>query len=129
MRINDVRALAQRRERERTGLFFAEGARAAAIALELGWEVEVIACMRRAAGGPTAGWVLAEARARGLPVIELPEEQFAALVAADERRAIAAIVRQRWARLADARPGAGLCWVALDGVQYPGNLWAVLRTA
>ena len=55
MRIKDVRAVAQRRERERTGLFFAEGARAAAIALELGWEVEAIACGGRPVARPRDG--------------------------------------------------------------------------
>jgi TrmH family RNA methyltransferase len=129
MRVRDVRALARRAERERTGLFFAEGARAAALALELGWAVEAVLFTPRAAGGAVAAWVLAEARARGLPVLELPEETFATLVRGDERHLVGAVVRQRWTRLGCERPGGGLCWLALDGVQYPGNLGTVLRTA
>jgi TrmH family RNA methyltransferase len=129
MRVGDVRALARRAERERTGLFFAEGARAAALVFELGWTVEAVVSAPRAAGGAVAGWVLAEARSRGVPVLELPEETFATLVRGDERHPVGAVVRQRWTRLACARPGGGLCWLALDGVQYPGNLGTVLRTA
>jgi TrmH family RNA methyltransferase len=129
MRVRDVRALARRAERERTGLFFAEGARAAALALELGWVVEAVVFASRAAAGAVAARVLAAARSRDVPMLELPEETFVTLVRGDERHLVGAVVRQRWARLECARPGGGLCWLALDGVQYPGNLGTVLRTA
>jgi TrmH family RNA methyltransferase len=53
----------------------------------------------------------------------------ASLVEQDGRHGLAAVVRQRWTRLDALRPDRDDCWVALDAVQYPGNLGTVLRTA
>jgi TrmH family RNA methyltransferase len=39
------------------------------------------------------------------------------------------VVRQHWTLLDEVEPEAGLCWVALDAVQDPGNLGTILRTA
>lgn len=51
---------------------------------------------------------------------------FRALARVHEPRGIGAVVRQRWTPLADARPAG--CWVALETVQSPGNLGAIIRT-
>jgi RNA methyltransferase, TrmH family len=42
---------------------------------------------------------------------------------------IAAIARQRWEPLPETRLVAGLCWVALETVQSPGNLGSIMRTS
>jgi TrmH family RNA methyltransferase len=46
----------------------------------------------------------------------------------DGPQGLAAVVCQRWASLADIRPGRELCWVALNEAQDPGNLGTILRT-
>jgi TrmH family RNA methyltransferase len=68
-------------------------------------------------------------REAGTPVLEVTAEVFRSLSAKEGPQGIGAVVRQRWLPLADADPEEGLCWVALDAVQDPGNLGTVLRTS
>jgi TrmH family RNA methyltransferase len=129
MRIKDLRALRQRKERERTGLYLAVGTRVVGEALALGAPLELLVASPELLRGTFAAGVLAEGRRAGLPVLELTAAAMASLVEQDGRHGLAAVVRQRWTRLEALRPGGGDCWVALDAVQYPGNLGTVLRTA
>ena len=129
MRIKELRALRRRAERERTGLFLAAGARVVGEALALGAPVELLAAAPERMRGPFAQGLLARARRDGLPCLELSATALAPLVEHDERQAVVAVVRQRWSWLDRLRPGPSDCWVALDAVQYPGNLGTVLRTA
>ena len=65
---------------------------------------------------------------RGIPLWETTPELFLRLSRAEEPQWIGAIVRQRWEPLASVASSPGLCWVALDKVQSPGNLGTILRT-
>jgi TrmH family RNA methyltransferase len=62
-------------------------------------------------------------------VLEVTAEVFRSLSAKEGPQGIGGVIRQRWLPLADADPEEGLCWVALDAVQDPGNLGTVLRTS
>lgn len=62
-----------------------------------------------------------------IPVIETSVEVFTSIVPDKHPQGVAAVVRQQWTRLDDITPDDGL-WVALSGVQYPGNLGTILRT-
>lgn len=42
---------------------------------------------------------------------------------------IAAILRQEWTPLTAARPGEGNGWLAVEGVELPGNLGTMIRTS
>lgn len=53
---------------------------------------------------------------------------FQNLAAKEQAQGLGIVARQRWLDLAHIRPAAGQCWVALDTVQYPGNLGTILRT-
>ncbi|HEY3082539.1 MAG TPA: RNA methyltransferase [Chloroflexota bacterium] len=129
MRIKDLRALRQRKERERTGLFLAVGTRIVGEALALGAPIELLVAAPELLRGQFASGVLDRAGRAGVPTLELTVAAMASLVENDGRHGLAAVVRQRWTPLESLRPGAEECWVALDAVQYPGNLGAVLRTA
>src|SRR5262249_29542685 len=59
---------------------------------------------------------------------EVTAAVFDTLAAKDVAQGVTAIVRQRWHALAHIRPDPQSCWVALDSIQYPGNLGTILRT-
>ena len=62
------------------------------------------------------------------PCLVVTGEVFDSLASKETAHGIGAVVRQRWEKLENIRPSGELCWVALDGVQYPGNLGTILRT-
>jgi TrmH family RNA methyltransferase len=61
-------------------------------------------------------------------MVEVTADVFQSLAAKEHAQGLGIVVRQRWLDLAHIRPGPGQCWVALDTVQYPGNLGTILRT-
>ena len=48
--VKDIRALAQKRHRDETGLFLAEGLKLVGDALDAGWEIQTLVIARAAAG-------------------------------------------------------------------------------
>ena len=127
--VKQIRALSRRGERERTGLFFVESPRAVieAIQLHVPLDTLVIApallknCRMR---------TLAQAQQRaGARCLEVTPEVFESLVLKENRGGLAAVARQRWTALDQIPVGRDRCWIALEGVQYPGNLGTILRTS
>lgn len=124
--IKAIRALRSRRERERTGVFFAEGGRVVAEALKAEADIEtlVIASARLS----EAERLLVDEAARGgAPVLEISPEVFDSLSFRGEPQAVGAVVRRRRDVLPEAALGER-CWVAVHEVQHPGNLGTLIRT-
>lgn len=128
-RVKQVRALRQRKEREATGLYFAEGIRIVTEAVELRAGVETLVFAPELLKSDHARALVAAQRAQGVPVLELSAEVFAGLSSRDGPQGLAAVLRQRTEALKDVAPGAELCWVALDAAQDPGNIGTILRTS
>src|SRR5205814_6706038 len=63
------------------------------------------------------------------PFLEVTPEVFHSMAQGDDPQGLAAVVRQEWASLEEARPEDGLCWIAASTIQSPGNLGTVLRTS
>jgi len=124
-RIKAIRSLRTRRERDRTGLFFIEGYHITAEALELGATVEQLIIAPDLL--PTEVQTLAaQLRRTGVDCLEVSAPVFESISSRDGPQGIGAVLRQRWMPLAQC-VGAGR-WVALEAVQYPGNLGTILRT-
>ncbi|MDP8908882.1 MAG: RNA methyltransferase [Chloroflexota bacterium] len=127
--VKSIRALRMRKEREATGLFFVEGIRLVAEAVQLGAPVELLVTAPGLLGRHPFGQELVTAqRDAGAAVLEASDEVFASLSGKEGPQGLAAVVRQRWMHLDEIVPGAELAWVALEGVQDPGNLGSILRT-
>jgi TrmH family RNA methyltransferase len=127
-RIRQVRALRSRNHRERTGLFFVEGVRLVAEAVQTGARIEewvVAPGLLRS----SLGREILERACRSAPCLEVTPEVFATLATKDAIQGIGAVVRQRWEPLEEVRSGGELCWIAVDSVQNPGNLGTILRTS
>lgn len=78
----------------------------------------------------STGWEIVRAqREKGAPVLEVNPDVFKSISSKQGPQGLGAVVRQHWERLYDASLSDELCWIALDAVQDPGNLGAILRTS
>jgi TrmH family RNA methyltransferase len=126
-RIKQIRALRQRKERERSGLFFVEGPHSIAAAIKAHAAIELLVRAPTLLTDSFAVGLAAQLERSGTLTIDVSSEVFETLAAKES--GIGAVVRQRWRQLAKMTPQQGRCWVALDSVQYPGNLGTILRTS
>ena len=127
-RIMQVRKLATRRERSRSGLFFVEGIRLVAEAIRSGSEIASLIVAPELLTSDFAHGLLARQVNHDVPRLEVTATVMQSLSTRQHPQGLAAVVRQRWHPLAAVRPGDELCWVALDAPQDPGNVGTILRT-
>ena len=128
-RVKQVRALRQRKERERTGLFFVEGIRLVGEAVQTDAELETLVVAPELLTSVFGQGLVERQRWKGVACLEVTAEVFESISAREGPQGIGAVVRQQWAALADVTPGDELCWTALVAVQDPGNLGAILRVS
>jgi TrmH family RNA methyltransferase len=128
-RVKAATALRDRRERDRTGLTLIDGARELRRALDARVEVvEAFVCEPLLAG-PDARAALDRLRAGAAPVLSTSEAVFAKLAFGERSEGLVAVVRIPSTALADLRlPDAPLLAV-VEGVEKPGNLGAIMRSA
>ena len=124
-----IRDLHRRRGRERRGLALAEGVRLVEEALATAMPI------RGAAASPaleatTRGKSLKAALLdRGIRVEDVSEDELESLADTEHPQGVVAVIEPRQWTLADIRLHPGTTALALDGVQDPGNVGTMLRTA
>jgi TrmH family RNA methyltransferase len=128
-RIKSVARLRDRRERESTGLTLADGAREVRRALESGFDVvEAFVCEPLLAG-EDARIALDLLRDRRILTTATTEPAFARIAFGDRAEGLLAVIRAPNRGLEDLTiPGEPLL-VVVEGVEKPGNLGAILRSA
>lgn len=127
-RMKQIRALRQRKERDQSGLFFIEGIRIVAAAVECGASIETLLVAPDLLSSPFAQQLVADQAQQGVHVLEVTASVFKYLSQKDGPQGIGAVLRQQWEPLEQLTPGPELSWVVLDAVQDPGNLGTILRT-
>ena len=131
-RIRAAAALRDRREREATGLTIVDGARELRRAMAAGVEIaEAFVCEPMLAGEDARAALdgLEALAAAGTPVHRATEAAFAKLAFGARAEGLVAVIRWPSPALADlALPDDALV-VVLEGVEKPGNVGAVLRSA
>jgi TrmH family RNA methyltransferase len=126
--IKMIRKLKDRKYRSETGLFFLEGIRIVIEALNSrGWISQLIVA-RELLNNDKAEAVIANAQARGIPILEVTGEVFHSISGKDGPQGLAAIGRQKWANLQTQKELLNGIWIALYQVADPGNLGTILRT-
>ena len=128
-RIRSVARLRDRRERDGSGLTLVDGAREVRRALEAGVEVvEAFVCEPLLAGedARVALDLLADRR---VPVTSTTEAAFAKIAFGDRAEGLIAVVRAPSLRLDDLTLPTDPLLVVVEGVEKPGNLGAILRSA
>lgn len=147
-RIKAIRALSQRKKRQETRLFFAEGIRLAGEAVQTGADVETLVVAPDLLRSDFGRDTVHRAREEGVEILEVGAEVFRSLSGKDGPAGIGVVARQQWTTLDDAGVELGgvdaatvdsaatdasadhtLGWVVLEDVGSPGNLGSILRTS
>lgn len=123
-------ALGRQRERNETGLFLIEGAREIERALTAGYEVkQAFYCSE--VMSPEGYSLLGALRSKLMaPVfLEVGPEAFAKLAMREGSDGVAVVAKQKLHSLQNLHLGVAPLLLALESVEKPGNLGALLRTA
>jgi TrmH family RNA methyltransferase len=127
--IKDIKGLSQKKGREETGTFMAEGLKLVIDALELGWAITTLVYAKNAKDKPLVTKVAARTVAAGGLVLEVSEKVLSAITRRDNPQMVVGVFKTKWRPLSDIRPAANETYIALDRVRDPGNLGTIIRTA
>lgn len=127
--IKDIKALANKKDRDETRSFMAEGLKLVIDALELGFEIKTLVYAKNVKDKPQVVQCATKTVARGGLVLEVSEKVLSSITRRDNPQMVVGIFTQRWTSLRDLNPQAGETYVALDRVRDPGNLGTIIRTA
>jgi TrmH family RNA methyltransferase len=127
--IKDIKALSDKKTREQSGTFMAEGLKLVIDAIELGWTIRTLVYAKAAKSKPLVEQMAAKTVASGGLVLEVSEKVLSSVTRRDNPQMVVGIFESRWKPLRDIRPGNGETWIALDRVRDPGNLGTIIRTA
>jgi TrmH family RNA methyltransferase len=127
--IKDIKALANKKERDETHSFIAEGLKLVIDALDLGWTIKTLVYAKGAKGKAQVEQVALKTVSTGGLVLEVSEKVLSAITRRDNPQMVVGVFEQRYASLKDIRPELGETYVALDRVRDPGNLGTIIRTA
>jgi TrmH family RNA methyltransferase len=126
----ELRALRQRKSRDESGLFLAEGVRAVEDLLASPLAVRYLVAASSLEAAPRGRALLAAAEARGVAVRGVTDDELRALAVTDTPQGVLAVAETPRAALADLAAAAEPAVVlVLDAVQDPGNLGTLARTA
>jgi len=126
--LRQILRLGDRKEREKTDLYYIEGVRFVSEAAAANVGIETLVVCPQLLTNPHGRKVAARLKASGTPCFEVTLELFERLSLIGDYQGIAAVVRQRWDRLERVEAYGNPFWVAHDTVQSPGNLGTILRT-
>lgn len=127
--IKDIKALSDKKTREQSGTFMAEGLKLVIDAIELGWSIRTLVYAKAAKGKPLVEQMAAKTVASGGLVLEVSEKVLSSITRRDNPQMVVGVFENRWKPLRDIRPAKGETWIALDRVRDPGNLGTIIRTA
>lgn len=128
-RIKYIRNLAHRQEREKSQLFFVEGIRIVAEAIQLHAEIQTLVYAPALLKSQFGRDLVRQQEQQGISCLEVSADVFKSFSVKDGPQGLGAVVQQRWESLAHLQGKEGLCWVALDAAQDPGNIGTILRTS
>lgn len=127
--IKDIKALSQKKHREQSGTFMAEGLKLVLDAIEEGWTIDILIYAKAARGKPPVEKAAARTVASGGLVLEVSEKVLSSVTHRDNPQMVVGIFRSRWTPLQSLKPAPDQTYVALDRVRDPGNLGTIIRTA
>lgn len=127
--IKYIRKLARRKFREKERKFLLEGNLLVAEALSWHWPLELLLYTREWGLRPEGQKILSLAKENGLKSLEVERAIFEQLVSLETPQGVLAVARRREEDLAGLlRKNLSLV-LLVDGVQDPGNLGAMIRSA
>lgn len=127
--IKRIRALANKKERQREQMFTVEGMQPVWRAAESDWAIETLIVSPTAIERPEVAEMAERLERRGSRIAVISGDLFNRLSDRDGPTGVMAIVRMETIPLSTVDVGEGDVWIVLHRVHNPGNLGTILRTA
>lgn len=124
-----ARDLKRRKARERQGLFVAEGLRTVEALLASPLRVRGVLVSDTLDRTPRGAELLTAIDARGLELVRVSEADFASAADTEQPQGVLAVAEQPTSRLDGLALPEGGRLLVLDGIQDPGNVGTLLRSA
>lgn len=124
-----MQSLKRRSRREKTGLYLLEGEHLVVEALRAGAELEVVLYDKEFAASPKHAKLLEQLTRTGYRCVEVSTPELNRAAATVTPPGILAIARQRKISIESLLASQEVFLLVADGVQDPGNLGTILRTA
>ena len=128
-RLKGLVRLRERRERDRSGLFLIEGYRELRRALDGGISLAEVWCCPALYLGQNEAALVEAARARGAEIVEVAEAPFRKASYRDRPEGLLAVARQFPTGLDRLDLGPAPLLLVVEGIEKPGNLGTMMRTA
>jgi TrmH family RNA methyltransferase len=129
-RVKYVRRLANHRFRDKEKRFLVEGIRFVEEAIRSAWPVEMLVYSKEIMENPRAEQLLKTAAASNVSLLEVEVKDFGELAETITPQGVIAVAAQRGQQLEDLETEDGPALLVLvDGVQDPGNLGTIVRSA
>src|SRR5438105_2956827 len=128
-RVKEAVKLRDRRGREKQGRILIEGIREIGRAVDAGVELTEVFCCEPLCTDSAARELLKKLRERKIPLLAVNEQVMLKLAFGDREEGLLAVARPPVHRLADLSAVAQPIYAVLEGIEKPGNLGAILRTA
>lgn len=128
-RVKYLRRLHRRSFREEAGRFLVEGVKFVAEALEAEWPVDVVVYTERLVRDERGARLLSAAQSRGIPLWETTEAVFKDIATTPSPQGVMAVAAVRTFAPEDVLARPDPLVVIVDGLQDPGNLGTIIRTA
>ncbi|BBL52752.1 TrmH family RNA methyltransferase [Bartonella quintana] len=126
--IKDLKALSQKKNRNREGLFMAEGLKLVIDALNLEWTIQTLIFSKSKIGDTAIENIAAHTIANGGLVIKASKKVMESITRRDNPQTAIGIFKQQWQPLEMIKRRNEDVYVALDRVRDPGNLGTIIRT-
>ncbi len=123
-------SLKQKKYRDELGLFIVEGVRLVEEAVASNWLVETCIYTGEAVEQERARKIICDLTSKDCRMLQVPDSIYGKITDTKEPQGIMAIVRKDIDSLQDILvAGKKECFIVLDGVQDPGNVGTMIRTA
>lgn len=127
--IKDIKGLAQKKNRDGSNRFIAEGLKLVVDAIDRGWDIETLIYAKTVADKPLIQKKAAQVVANSGLVLEVSEKVLTSITRKDNPQAVVGVFTQKFTPIEDLKPQPNETYVALDRVRDPGNLGTIIRTA
>lgn len=127
--LTTARDLKRRKARERSGLFVAEGVRTVEELARSPLQVEAVLVAERAVTDERAMAAVRAFESRGVLSVSLTDAEFDSAADTEHPQGVLAIARAPHRTLDELDALGGLRLLVLDGIQDPGNVGVLIRTA
>lgn len=127
--IKDMKALNLKKNRDREGVFMAEGLKLVIDALDLGWTIRTLLFSKAGLGNPLVEKTAARAKAHGGLIIQASQKVMESVTRRDNPQMVVGVFEQNWLPIESLQAKMNDVYVALDRIRDPGNLGTIIRTA